>query len=224
MSGETKNDWRDLVYAYLQAYRDDMRTRLEIGLSGAEVEFLREHGTGHIRQAHDRAARARCDGLGEPPPKESYEVVEESSHRVLVQLGHPKRTDPVLPPKHPIPYYTARFLLIKEEAEWKIAGIYYPCISCNFHARADGVPSREVGKCFFCDGTGKSRVPRVQTRGLWVFKRRRFSAEPCKYCGATGNCAKCASEAMPGWNIAFSLDGLTEAKAEAEPQAGAPST
>ena len=79
MNVETKKDWRDVVHALLQAFRDDVRRHLESWLSDSEAQVLKEQGTQSVKQGHDKAIMACCDGLGQPPPKESYVAVEESS-------------------------------------------------------------------------------------------------------------------------------------------------
>ena len=197
------NDWRDVIYAHLQAYRDDVHSHHVCGVSDAEAQFLNEHATTSVKQGHDIAAKNRCEALGQPPPKDAYEVIDESAHRVLAQVCPPSRI--VLQELLPIPYLTTRFLLIEDEAEWKIAGIYCPCISCNTLGMVKRATRKEIGNCFFCRGEGTGIIGDLQIRGYWIFKRRFFRTGPCEHCGGTGNCPKCAEEDMPGWRHAFSL-------------------
>jgi hypothetical protein len=208
-----KKDWRDVVHAYLLAYRDDRRRQLELGVSGSEAQFVREYGILSVKEAHDRAAKANYDSLGQPACKESYEAIEESEHWVLAQACRPNRSSAH---EHPVPYWPTRFLLIEEEAGWKLAGIYHPCISCNSSAIDDTPPLCEIGKCFRCDGTGTDLVCKVRVQGFWVFKRRVRVTQPCKRCGGTGNCPQCAGEERRGWHSVFSLDGLTDTANKAQ--------
>jgi hypothetical protein len=196
------NDWRDVVYAHLQAYREDVHNRHICGISGAEAQFLNEHATISVKDGHNIAARNRCDALGQPPPKDAYETIEESAHRVMAQVRPLGRTscDGLR-----IPYLITRFLLIKDQAAWKIAGIYQPCVRCNRRAIGYDAAHNELGKCVFCQGSGTDLIRKVQTRGFWIFKRRFFKTGPCSHCAGTGNCPKCAEEEMPGWRRAFSL-------------------
>jgi hypothetical protein len=194
------NDWRDVVNAYLQARRSDVQKHLTSNLSSAEAQFLDEHGTVCLKQCYETAAKAHRDGLALPPPQDAYEVIEESPHRVLAQVRPRNRTSPN---ELPIPVMVTCFLLTEDEAGWKIAGVYRPCL-CNTHARGHATPRHEPGKCFFCFGKGTSLVPEIQVRGFWVFKRRIAKTGPCNHCGGTGNCLKCAQEEIPGWRNAFS--------------------
>lgn len=204
MKTYTYDKWRDLIHAYLHAYRDDVQGKFALGLSGSEAQFLNECGTDAVRQGHDTATKALLDRLKQPPSRESYEVIEESASRILAQVCSNRNS----PHEIPVPYWTTRFLLIKEEAVWRIAGIFHPCISCNKHGISDTAPPSEPGKCCYCRGKGTGFVPHVQIRGFWIFKQRYMEIGPCERCGGSGKCQKCAGEAMPGWHCVFSLDGL----------------
>jgi hypothetical protein len=194
-------DWRDVVYAYFQACRSDVQRHLISKLSCDEAQFLNEYGTPPVKQRYEAATTTHRDEFGQPPPQDAYEVMEESPHRVLAQVSPCDRTSPselLIPPA------PTSFLLIEDEAGWKIAGLYRPCL-CNIRARGNATPRHEPGKCFFCRGKGTSLVPKIQVRGFWVFKRRTVKWGPCKHCGGTGNCQKCAGEEVPGWRNAFSV-------------------
>jgi hypothetical protein len=197
------NDWRDVVYAHLQAYREDVHRHQESARSGAEAQFLKKFGIPSVLQAHDIGTKTRCDALGEPPPKESFEVIEESAYRVLTQVHPDDRKPDILR----IPYLTIRFLLVEDEATWRIAGVYHPCLSCNLRVNEKGTARNEPEKCLFCGGKGTNLVGKIQVRGFWVFKRRSFKTGPCTHCGGTGKCPKCTEEDTPGWRRVFSLGG-----------------
>jgi hypothetical protein len=183
-------DWRELVYAHLQAYRDDVYRRQESALWGAEAQFLSQYGTVSLKVAHDVAARARCDCLGKPPPKETYDVIEESPHRLLVEVRPPEATSSN---EGRILFLATRFSLIEEATGWKIAAIYRPCLLCNRGAILTNkartpVAQSEPGKCRYCWGS--------------ILGRK------CTYCGGTGKCHQCMGEELPGWSQVFSLGGL----------------
>jgi hypothetical protein len=197
-------DWRDVVHAHLQAYREDVHTHQVSALSGAQAQFLKTFSVPSFQQAYDIDAKARCDALGQPPPKESYEVIEESAHRVLAQI---RPSDRVVPNELRIPYLTVRILLIEDEAGWKTAGVYHPCLSCNARAMEDGTSRTASGRCIFCGGKGITHIPELQVRGFGLFKRRIVKTGPCGFCGGTGKCLKCAEGEMPGWRRVFSLGG-----------------
>jgi hypothetical protein len=205
MNAGVKMDWRDVVYSCLQAHRDDVRKELDSTLSNSEARFLEEYGVPAVAHGYRKAAMAHCDALEALGPKESYDVIEESPGRLLAQVNCPGETPP---DPSSVPMLATRFLLIEGNNGWSIGSIYHPCISCNsVHVRTR---AREVGKCFFCDGRGLDIVPEVRLRGFWLFKRCIRVSRPCKYCGGTGKCSKCAGEDLPGWNQVFSVGGLRE--------------
>ena len=83
MQPEAYKDWRELMHGYLHACWEDARTGLDSQLLRSEERFLAEHGSRQLREAREKAATMRCGALREPPPKESYEVIEESANRVV---------------------------------------------------------------------------------------------------------------------------------------------
>jgi hypothetical protein len=197
-------DWRDLVQAHLHAHRYDVLKQFEADLSGAEAQFLSQYGVASLKEDHDSAAKARCDAVGQPPPKESYEIVEQSAGRLLVHVPRPARN---LPHERPIPFWPTRMLLIEEDAQWKTAGIYIPCISCNSSELEGVATQRKPGKCLFCSGTGESYFGNTRVRGFWIFRRVFVEKSGCEYCGGTGDCRSCGED-MPGWCPIVSLNGF----------------
>jgi hypothetical protein len=199
-------DWRDLVRAHLQAHCDDVRAHLEFAFSNAESRLINEFGSERLRRGYERDAQDRCDSLLPPPPEDCYEVIEESSCRLLVEVRRSDRRPDTLR----VPIMTTRFLLTLGSAGWQTDAIFVPCF-CNLQV---GPPPFDPGRCMFCGGTGKSLGGKIIVQGFWPFRRRGLIQEPCKHCGGTGTCQKCATEKVPGWLSVFSIDGLRERPAE----------
>lgn len=205
MNAEPHKDWRDVIHAYLQAIWDDEHRRFEASLSGSEARFLQKYGADPIMHGYEEAAKERCDSLVSPPPPESYDLLEESAHRVIAQVCPGSNWSSS---KIPVPFESTRFLLTKGDTGWQIAGIYRPCVYCNFKAIRNEPPRMEPGKCSRCQGTGERHSGEVQVRGFWPFKRLHLPTEPCTHCGGTGKCPDCAQEDVPGWQSVFSACGL----------------
>jgi hypothetical protein len=193
MASLLSKDWRTLLESYLAAYFEDACRRVEVRLSGSEVRLLQEYGSERLRgrlQTDIEARRESVARSGVP----IYEVIEQSEHKVIVQVKSRARW----PLGLSVPVRTARIYLIGSETGWQMVDIFTACISCNNSANGDGPsPTSDVdrrGKCFVCRGTGKMRV--LLRNGK------------CAFCGGTGRCRECANEELPGWYRVVTLDGL----------------
>jgi hypothetical protein len=185
----------------MQACWEDVRTGLDSQLLRCQSRFLAEYGNEYVREIRERVEKLRRDSLGQPPPRESYEVVDESPHRVIAQILRPDRQSPYA---QPIPFITSRFLLIKGEAGWRIAGIYHPCVCNSLVSEIQNrAAKRESGKCGFCRGKGTTYSGITKARGFWPFRLPSLQTGPCKFCGGTGKCHYCVGEDMPGWRSAL---------------------
>jgi len=182
-----------------------MRRSVELRISGFEAGFLQVYGAESFQGDFATAKERRREYLTRSKLPTVYDVIEESTRRVIVQVS------PVThwPEAMAVPSRTSRIHLIADEIGWQIAEIFIQCISCNssghgsrhppsqtpssrssrvshcFSAKAAG-PTRELGKCFLCRGRGIGR----------------------DYCGGTGVCKVCAT-GLPGWCRVFSMGGLT---------------
>jgi hypothetical protein len=205
MNGGQPQSWRDVVYAYLQACREDELRRRELQVSGSEARFLEEHATPTLKELRDNAARLEYESLGRPPVTESYEAIEQSADRAVVQVSPP---GPRLHNRHCIPFLITRLSLMKQTDEWRIEAICQPCVACNVEAITSSAPSPTLGQCFACGGSGIDYERDVEIRGFWPFRRRVVVTRPCRDCGGTGKCPHCTREDAPGWVQVFSISGL----------------
>lgn len=217
---ELNKDWRKLLDALLLAHSEDVGRGVERGLSGSEDLLLEEYGTPSFRSGREKVAKAEHDWLSRREISATYEVIEESANRVIVQVRPPAYSRDRLR----VPRITTRIHFVAANTGWQVERILQPCLSCSFlHTHGAAPPPQELpplstrisgklsaapkfirkstpGKCMFCDGTG---VP-------FGIRDWRQGPETCEYCGGTGECQGCAREEVPGWWRVYSLGGMLE--------------
>lgn len=167
------DSWHHVVEGYLGALHDDARSDREAKLSNSQSRFLHEFATKSVQREYLRDAEARLGSLSPPPDRSCWQVVRDAEDRVLVEIT----IGPNVVFPNQAPFVATRLLLVFQNGDWLIDGVFRACIRCN---NGSGI----AGQCFFCEGTGDSILP---------------DGERCDQCGGTGRCSGCVEEDVPGW-------------------------
>ena len=150
-------------------------------MDNAVASLISKFGNSELSERYKSSRWKSLDSLLPPPQRDEWSIVAESPGRVLVEI--PLDAEPVISSDQS-PFFTARIQLDEAENRWKITNILQVCVLCNLHPPTEWAA---LGDCVYCRGTGKLLI----------------DAEPCGYCGQSGQCESCGDTGHPGWAQAY---------------------
>jgi hypothetical protein len=181
-----KQNWRELIESYLQAYCQAFREERQKQLSGWETLFLAIHATADMQLRRTEKMQESANRQTRPVERHGIRLVDETTQRVTAEIVRLSGQGRVAV----IPFFTTRFVLTNTDAAWLIEAMYHPCTGCNSNYGDDSSKFKNTpGNCFLC----QVRATMGEARGS------------CPDCDGKGTCKYCADEEIPGWSRITSL-------------------